>query len=65
MASEYTSFYRKDLETIINQVAVEAIRKADGNGEGVLKYDCPLQARLSGIFDMVDGLLARLNDEEG
>ena len=65
MASEYTSFYRRDLETMINQVAIEAIRKADGNGEGVETYSCPLQARLKGIFDVVDGFLAKMNDEEG
>ena len=63
MASDYTSFYKKDLEAIVNQAAIDAIRKAEG--EGVETYSCPLQARLKGIFDVVDGFLAKMNDEEG
>ena len=59
-SNDYVSFYRKDLNELIDQITLEQIKK----GTEELSDTCPLQNYLAGIFTIVDALKARINEED-
>ena len=59
-SNDYVSFYRKDLNEMIDQITLEEIKK----GTEELSDTCPLQNYLAGIFTIVDALKEKLNEEE-
>ena len=59
-SNDYVSFYRKDLNEMIDQVTLEEIKK----GTEELSATCPLQNYLAGIFAIVDALKEKLNEED-
>ena len=59
MKDEYKSFCKKDLINMINKATLAAIKTP---AEDV--PDCKTAWRLSGVFALMDELLARLDDPE-
>ncbi len=59
MKDEFKSFYKKDLTNMIRKAALAAIKTP---AEDV--PDCKTAWRLSGVFALMDELLAMLDDPE-
>jgi len=68
MANEYTSFYLKDLELMINSTAINGISAAydglvDCQDDTVCKY-IDFSGRVHGILEMRDNLMKLLKGED-
>ena len=59
----YSTIYLGELQDVIKQVTIDAIRNAYSNADETQANDCPLKYQLKGIFDMADGLMTRLADD--
>ena len=60
----YRTIYLSELKDVIKQVTIDAIRNAYSNADEERANDCPLKYQLKGIFDVADGLMNRLADDE-